>query len=73
MKKTLSLSNSTIKKLEAIASEQSTTQSMITETALTIYFLIHYGDPKNAQKITDQVRDAQANGQLDMLDQLFKK
>lgn len=71
MKKTVSLSNSTIEKLRQISEEQSINQSAIIETALTIYFMIHYGSPEQAQVITNQVNQFK-HKQIDIYDELAK-
>ena len=73
MKKMFSLSQRTCERITEIAKRETTSQSSLVETAINIYIMIYYGDPKNARKISEQLQDAQAQGQLDMLDQLFNK
>ena len=53
MKKLLTLSNQLSDRLAQLAKEQSTTQSRIVETALTIYIMLNYGSPKQAKNLSD--------------------
>ncbi len=73
MKKTYSISENMVARIQRLAETQGTTQSKIIETAVTIYALLNYGDPKNASKITEAINQAAAKGQIDMLDKLFAK
>ena len=55
IKKLISFSDPMALRLEQLAKEQSTTQSRIIETALTIYTMVHIGAPLQAQKLQEMI------------------
>lgn len=71
MKKLFNLSQRVCDNLAVIAKEQGQTQTSLVETALNIYFMIHFGDKQSANKLSIMMQEAEAKGQLSMIDELF--
>ena len=55
MKKTFSISDNVVLRLEQVAKENNSTQSKIVETALIIYMMIQHGAPDQTKMLSDMI------------------
>ena len=61
MRKTISIPNDTNQRLKEVAKAQGTTHSGIIQTALTMYFMLHYVEPDKLKALNNVVPKGQTD------------